>query len=89
MKHGDFTHIEIPADDTGRATRFFNQQRPVGPTSFQADCHGQPFCMLRLIFSHAAPSSVRATATSTLSGTSGRTTRKGVGVVLNRFAMRS
>lgn len=23
MKHGDFTHIEIPADDTGRAKRFY------------------------------------------------------------------
>jgi uncharacterized protein len=23
MKHGDFTHIEIPADDTGRARRFY------------------------------------------------------------------
>ena len=25
MKHGDFTHIDIPADDTGRATRFYTQ----------------------------------------------------------------
>ena len=25
MKHGDFTHIEIPADDTGRATRFYGE----------------------------------------------------------------
>lgn len=25
MKHGDFTHIEIPADDTGRARRFYGE----------------------------------------------------------------
>jgi hypothetical protein len=25
MKHGDFTHIEIPADDTGRARRFYSE----------------------------------------------------------------
>jgi predicted enzyme related to lactoylglutathione lyase len=23
MKHGDFTHVEIPADDAGRAKRFY------------------------------------------------------------------
>ena len=25
MKHGDFTHIEIPADDTDRARRFYGE----------------------------------------------------------------
>lgn len=25
MKHGDFTHIEIPADDTGRAKNFYGE----------------------------------------------------------------
>lgn len=25
MAHGDFTHIEIPADDPGRATRFYGE----------------------------------------------------------------
>jgi predicted enzyme related to lactoylglutathione lyase len=25
MKHGDFTHIEIPADDAGRAKRFYGE----------------------------------------------------------------
>ena len=25
MKHGDFTHIEIPADDTARARRFYSE----------------------------------------------------------------
>jgi len=25
MKNGDFTHIDIPADDTGRATRFYTE----------------------------------------------------------------
>jgi predicted enzyme related to lactoylglutathione lyase len=25
MKHGDFTHIEIPADDTARARRFYGE----------------------------------------------------------------
>jgi predicted enzyme related to lactoylglutathione lyase len=25
MKHGDFTHIEIPADDAGRARRFYGE----------------------------------------------------------------
>ena len=25
MKHGDFTHIEIPADDPARATRFYGE----------------------------------------------------------------
>lgn len=25
MKHGDFTHIEIPADDTGRARSFYGE----------------------------------------------------------------
>jgi uncharacterized protein len=25
MKHGDFTHIEIPADDTERAKRFYGE----------------------------------------------------------------
>jgi predicted enzyme related to lactoylglutathione lyase len=25
MQHGDFTHVEIPADDTGRAKRFYGE----------------------------------------------------------------
>jgi len=25
MKHGDFTHIEIPAEDTGRARNFYGE----------------------------------------------------------------
>jgi predicted enzyme related to lactoylglutathione lyase len=25
MEHGDFTHIEIPADDPGRATHFYGE----------------------------------------------------------------
>ena len=25
MQHGDFTHVEIPADDAGRAKRFYGE----------------------------------------------------------------
>ena len=67
------------------ATR--RRPRRLGGRVVAPGCNDRPSCDAVANRSAGVRASARATAASTLSGTSGRTTRTGVGTVLNRLAM--